>query len=245
MSGMLMKGDLQLSLLNSAFALLGYSDALNGTSVAIETPDPEEKSRVGTGEDNYGQSLDTILIPKPQTISVTFDEQLPSAMALGLGGTVADFSQSSTTAEAITVTARLDKWVHLDGWRNISDVTHATWIEGTDYIVDYVRGLIKFLSSGSATEGGSVNLTIDANAVSAKRITGATQPTFYADILLDGINQADLKRGRLHVLRASLAPSGSVDPMTGEFTVTSLKGTLVTPPGESGPYTWDVEEVHS
>lgn len=246
MSGMLMKGNLQLSLLSSAFLLEGYGETVNGTSVAIETQDPDEKSRVGTGEDTYGQSLDTVLITKPQKITVTFDEQAPESLALGLGGTVAAYSQGAVTDEAISIVAHLDKWMPV-GYRNIDagGLNHATWVEDTDYTVDHVRGQVKFLSTGSATEDEDVSMTVTASAVAASRITGATRSTFYANILLSGINQADGKRGTLEVLRASLAPSGSIDPMTGEFTVTSLKGTLVTPPGASGPYTWDTEEVHS
>jgi len=170
----------------------------------------------------------------------------PELRALALGGTIADYDQGAVTDQAIQVTAHLDKWVDL-GYRNIAagGVNHATWVEDTDFIVNSARGQIKFLSTGSATEGEAVSLTVTASAVSATRTKGATRPTFYCAVRLSGINQTTGERGTLDIFRVSAAPSGSVDPMSGEFLVTSIKGTLVTPDGLDAPYYWDSPETHS
>ena len=246
MSGLLFAGNVYLDVLTDAGVSTGFQGPINSTSLAIQVQDPDEKTRQSMLEESYGQALDTVLIPKPQKIQLSFDDQPASLVALGLGGAVADYSQGAVTDEAISVVAHLDKWVGL-GYRNIASggVEHATWVEDTDFVVDSVRGLVKFLSTGSATEGATVPLTVTAAAVTAKRISGSTRPTFYASIMLDGINKADGQRGHLNIMKANLAPSGDVDPITGEFMVTTLKGTLITPEGESAPYFWDIEEVHA
>lgn len=246
MSGELYKGDVHIDALDDNFLPTGYSGDINATSLAIETQDPEEKIRVGTGENTNGQALDTIYIPKPQKITLTFDELTPELRALAMGGSVVDWTQGSVTDEPITVTVKLDKWMEL-GYRNIAagGVNHATMVEDTDYIVDPVKGLVKFLSTGAATADASESLTVTANAIAAQRVKGGTRPTFNARILLSGVNQTNGKRGTLTIFRAALAPSGSVDPKSGEFLSVTFKGTLVTPPDGDAPYYWDGPETLS
>jgi hypothetical protein len=144
------------------------------------------------------------------------------------------------------VVVKLDKWVVLP-YRNTSAVidSAATPVltPGDDFIVDHVRGLVKFLSTGAAVEGATQGLKVTAAAVTGQRISGGTKPTFYASLMLDGINMADGLRGRLFIDKVNMAPSGDVDPLSGEFLVTTLKGTMIILDGKTAPYVWDTETV--
>lgn len=241
MSGFLGAGDLYVDRQNDSGASTGLIQIGNATSFGI-TESSEIKERKSRMKSTYGQVLDSVPIKQPATISLTVDELNMDNLALALLGENAVLTQAAQTDTAVTVTAKLDKWAPI-GYKAITAVAAAdsqatALVEGADYELNATAGLIKFLSTSThVVEDEAINLTISADAVDGRKVTGSVKPTIKAKLFLDGKNFADGKQVHVTVLEAVLTPSeGEVNFLSEEFTTLSLSGTLNTPTGETAPY---------
>ena len=226
--GVFFNGTLRLGVYNDAGVFTGYSDPVNATSLSISVPDPDKKVRVSNEPTSYGMALDTVSIPKSPEVQVVFNEQTPSLRALGIGGEESVYSQAAATDEDVTIKVRKNKWVGL-GYRNLTDLAIVSRVLGTDYQQDLANGLIKILNGSTLVEGNDVVVTISCGAISGTSIEGAAKASYKMRLRLDGVNLVDNKPGQYYIEKADMSASGSIDPLSGEFLVTTLKGNIEVP----------------
>lgn len=247
MSGLMLAGDVYIDRLTDAGVSTGYLDPVNTTKLAISQPDPDKKERISNMKDTLGQALDVVSIPKPTELSISIDEQPAEILAMALIGDIVAYSQGagSVTDEAVTLVP--GRWVKL-AKRNISAtgfslataaVPGTPLTEGTDYQVNRAAGMVKAIESGAISVSTACLVDYDHAALDGQRITGATRPTIKCRILVDGKNLANGKLCRVEIDEATLAPTGEVDLLNGEFVTTELKGTMRTLSGQTHPYRYE------
>lgn len=241
MSGLLCAGDVYFNRLDASGNPLGLV-ALGNTSKFAIKESADQKIRTSRGRSTYGQALDVVFVKKPSEISIAGDEFDANGLAIALLGDVSTLTQSSGTATAEAVTAKLGYWVPLAHGRVssvvVKDATDATtYVAGTDYLVNAELGMIQALTGGTITDGATIHVSYSYAAITGSAISGSTQPTVKGALVLDGVNLATQKPVIVRVDQASLAPNKEVDFKSGDFAGLELVGILATLPNKTSPYT--------
>lgn len=214
-----------------------YTDPINCSELVLSQPAADVKSRQSFGKSNYGTVLGSVSLPKAEELALKYDEASANLFALALRGTASTFTQSSASAQAFTITAKLGYWVKLPFWPITSGtVAISGKIEGVDFAVNHDAGLIKALVGGSIADGASVSGTATKAAASGSKISGGIVSSVTCAILLDGINKDTGNRCRLEIDKATLAAEGDRNLIAAEYLATSLKGTIIQLSGATEPY---------
>ena len=237
MSGFLGKGDVFIDNgLNGQFKMIG-----NATKFVISETEADVKERISKMRDTYGSALDTVVIPKPAKFSLELNEIDVDNMALALRGLieVINVSAGSVSDEEMVVSA-MDVWLEL-GHRNVSNVVMknadgVALTELEDYVLNTRLGMIKFLSSGSVSEGATVTKTYSYGAVQGKRIKGGRVTEIECALILDGQNMVNNKDCTVKIFKCKLRPASEVDFLMDDFQSLTLEGTLVVPEGQTEAY---------
>lgn len=241
--GFLGAGDLYARVYNST---TGQFDQWTGPYEATKfeiKPNSELKEMSSRGRSTYGQTIESVPLPKPSDLAVTFAEVNKDSIAMALFGTASVINQGSGTVTDEAVTATLGKWVQM-AHQNIAEagvvVTNSgatvTYVKGTDYEVNYRLGLIRAISGGAITDQASLKVDYTYNAITGTKIAGATQTQVRAQFKLDGINFADQLPVVVEVYEAVLTPDSAFDFLQNDFAEIQLKGRLKTPAGKTEPF---------
>lgn len=235
-------GDVQLALLTGLGAFQGFDDAVNSTKFEVKV-DSEVKEAKARGRDNDGQTLASATRITGTKISITFNGSTPSLFAAIFLGDAVKLTGAGGTATAEVVTALEDKWTPVANLGSgISDVIvkddadTTTYVEGTDYAVDLVTGMIKTLSAGSITDQDELHVDYSYAAESGYKITGATRPLVKVMIKFSGKNTYNGEPASVDVYEANLRPSSPVDFLSEETQELQFEGDLITPAGKSWPF---------
>lgn len=240
-SGLLLAGDVYISDILSAGNYGPAIGPINVSECQATPPTTEEKNRTSNKKSSFGQTLDSVQVPKdPAKLSITWDTATKSLLADAVAGKATAYAPAVATFTDIPVTLTEEGYVELPN----QNIDTATWsvtpaaggdalIEGTDYEVNRDMGLIKALR----TEGAiAAKVSGKTKAVSGTRITGATEITKSRRVLIDGINLATNQKVRVIFHQVTFTAKGATDLMKGDFVEGQLEGTLVTPAGKDAPW---------
>ena len=239
-------GDVYLDIFDATFQPLGLIGPMNGEAMAVQ-PQTERVDQLSKMRDSYGQVRNSVVLPQPPELTLALRDVPVEVLAMAFGGDVQSLSEGAQTVTDESVTARLGKWVDLQ-YRNVNassvvvtDSTGTTtYVEGTDYEINYRLGMLRALSGGAITDVQDLLVDYATSAVSGQRIQAMTRSQIKASIVVDGVNMADNNRQvRAEIFRATLAPDGALDLMAEEHITASFTGTMETPPGQTAPYILD------
>lgn len=206
-------------------------------------PAVDWKEMTSKSRDSYGQTIESVPIPKPTTFTVELGEVNRAGLAIALLGTVAALSQGAGTLTDEVVTAKLDKWVPLSkanlqaGTVVTNSAGSTTFVNGTDYIVNPRYGWIKALSTGSITEGQQLKVDATYDAITGDLIRGSTQNQIRAKFKLDGKNFVDDSDVSVTVHEGVIAAESAFDFLADNFNAISMPGRMKVPAGATEPYT--------
>ena len=242
-------GNVYLDILAPGGAATGL--ALKGNCTKLSNKAEQEIiTEEGTCQDNFGQILGSVAIPKAPEGEAEFnqfDMDLFSMIFLGSSSLMTQ-AQGSVADPGQDVTTIADRMVELGKYK-IKDVVAkdatgvTTYAEGTDYLINSRAGGFTALSSGSIPAGGKIKLAYSWPAIEGTTISGMTKADVLAKILWEGTNRSD---GREFVFKAHQARFASSTEFNlqaaGEkkFVRASFKVTYETPPGMNSPFelTW-------
>lgn len=241
MSGLLCSGNLRIAYVDADGIPTGnFIGVINPVKLAINSPDPETKVRASKMIENYGQALDTIIIPKAAEIELSTDD-VGDKEVLGwaVNGIPSGFSQSAGAIPAAAYVAKKDRWIRLPH-RGVSvvvvtnsagDVTHAL---GTDYLVDGRAGMVKITNAGAIADSAEVKIAYTAAALTGQQISVGRRSEIQVCIEGDMINLATGRSVHVLVPITKLSASGGIDFVATDFGVGNLKGTAKVLPGGDG-----------
>ena len=213
-------------------------------------PNSELKEMSSRGRSTYGQVIESVPLPKPADLSVTFAEVNKESIAMALFGTASVVNQGSGSITDEVVTAALGKWVQLAhgnvataGFVVTNSAATVTYVLGTDYEVNYRIGLIRAIPGGAIADAASLKVDYAYNAISGTAIAGGTQTQIRAQFKLDGVNFADQLPVIVDVWEAVLTPDSAFDFLQNDFAEIALKGRLKTPAGKTEPFTVELRSA--
>lgn len=223
----------------------GVSQGLAGPYYAGKfeiKPNIDKKELTSKGRNDYGQVLESVSIQKPAGFTLELNEVNTESLTIALLGTASVSTQAAGSLTAVNVVAKLDRWVPVskENLTGASVVTHTTgaptYVEGVDYDLNRPLGLLKAKVGGAIVDAASVKLTSAYLAVSATKISGATNVDIRAKLIFDGKNQADGLPCIVTVWEAIIAADSAFDFLGNDFNTVTLPGTMKTPTGKTEPF---------
>lgn len=223
----------------------GFGDALDADKFEIK-PNFEEKTSESRSHLDYGQARASVVRPKPTELTIELSAATVEALAMQFQGLVQNLTQASGVFAAVdfTLTA-LDQWLPL-GKRSISDVglefTNAagdvTYVLGTHYEVNWLRGLVRFHSAaaGAPAAAATLKLTGTYGAVDGKKILGGRVTQVRCQAQFDGQNMVDGSPVEADVHECVLGANNGFDFLGSDYSSITLSGKIVTPAGKTEGY---------
>jgi len=216
------------------------------------SPQSEKKEAKSKDKGKYGQVVAAVLLAQPTELAITITDVDGPALAIALMGDLEELNVGGGSVTDEAVTAKLDSYLDL-AQKNITaasvsvqDVTDTTtYVEGTDFEVNYAMGWIKPLSGGDISADDVLHIDYDHGAISAQRIKGSTRAEVRGEMILDGRNLADGKPLTIIVDEGIVATDGEVDFMSDEFVELAMGGTMATVEGQDQPYIVDYGQTLS
>ena len=200
----------------------------------------------------YNQIIHSEQQPGTSTLSLTLVAIPPPLLARVFYGEAAETSVTgdSVVDEVITFVATTGiqqalAHSHITAASVVvQDVTDTTtYVEGTDYTIDYTAGRIVRLEDGDIGATDVVHIDYDYDSYTLTTIRGGVQPQQTFRITGDMLNRPDLQDMQMEIYEANLSTDGDVDLFSSEPITITLTGPLITPDDKDEPYIVRAYEV--
>ncbi len=223
----------------------GFGDNIDADKFEIK-PNFEEKASESRSHLDYGQARASVILAKPTEIMIDLSASSVKALAMQFQGLVQSLTQGAgnLTAFDVPVTA-IGVWLPT-GRRNLVEagliVTNAaasvTYVRGTHYEVNYLRGEIRFFPgvAGIPAPAAVVKVTAAHLAVDGSKILGGRVTQVRAQVRFDGQNMVNGEPMEADVHEAVLGAGNGFDFLSSDFVPISLTGKIVTPAGKTEGY---------
>lgn len=231
-------GEVYIDLLDSNGNKTGEIDFGEASLMSVAAPSLEKKELTGHRQGTYGETIKSVITKKEQDLKLTghdFNKNTLGLAMLGLGST---FTQSAAdnVASPEDVTAHAGKWSPLSNRKldpatppvvkDDSDTT--TYVENTDYEIDYVSGRILVLESGSITDAEVLHVGSTWLAIAGGfKVLGGTVNNIEALVRVVGYDQANARNFETIIYKAQLEPSGDMNWLSEEFGAVELTGKML------------------
>lgn len=212
---------------NDAFISLG-----NVTKFTTKSS-VEKKELKGTGRDNYGQAIDTIVTPKPVEVKIEFNTFDKHGLARALMGEAVDNAGQVITIEETTISARKNGFIKLahddidPANFELKKVKGKTLIDKEKYELNHRLGMVRFIDSADITEGEDLTYTGKTKGRAHFSIESGTLTDIVLELYLDGQDRISKKDGILTVPHVVLSADGDIDWFDDKWWQAGLSGTIV------------------
>jgi len=250
MAGLRGAGKIYLNAYRSG-AYLGFFDLANIASFTIGNSGADTKTLKSTAPANYGATIGSATTPGDDTLSIKLNvpnRKNLSTMLLGTDTAVTN-TGAAVANESVTVIAK-GTYVALAKRKIASSpapvVTNAgatvTYVEDTDYSVDYDNGLLYIMDNPGAIVAGTINVDYTHSTYSGYSIAARTESNIIGKLLFTGENLDSGEIIRMTADSVELSPDGDFTLVStdGEFLEFGLTGTIKVPNGQTSPYTFEV-----
>lgn len=246
MSGLLCSGNVRIALLADDGTNVGYLPIKNTVELSLNPGAVNTIERQSKMIESFGQNLDTVNIPGSPTVSISVDDVDADTVGMAFRGDVVDLSLPALTAQAVNLTVKPGGTYALTAMGyaptvstlKSTDASPVTYVAGTDYIVDSASSMITIVEGGAIIAEQDVVATIDAAAVTGRRVNAASKSQIKISIAGRMKNLATGKYMNVNVPQAVVSPSEAVDFLSGAYAVNKLEGPIKTI-GTAAPYTVD------
>ncbi len=236
-------GLVQLALWNATSQTWSeFDDPVDADKFEIK-PNFEEKVSTSKSHLDYGQARASVVLPAPTEITIEIAASNVKAFAMQFQGAIASMTQASGTLTAYEITTAvigensLGKLNIADSGFLVKDNAGAvTYVLGTDYTVNWARGILVVKAGGAITAGQVLKVTGTYGAVDGSKILGGRNPQVRCKARFDGVNLVDGSKLLVDVHEAVLGASNAFDFLASDFAAIQLTGKIVTPTGMTEGY---------
>ena len=206
-------------------------------------PNFEEKTSTSKSHLDYGQARASVILPAPAEITIEIAAASATAFAMQFQGLVQAFNQGAATvvdediASAVIGENKLANRNLASAGLEVTNTTGATtYVMGTDYEVNYARGILIVKSGGAISAGDKLKVSYTAVAEEGTRILGGRNPQVRCQARFDGENKVNGSPMEVDVWEAVLGASNAFDFLASDFVSIQLSGKIVTPTGKTEGY---------
>lgn len=242
----LLAGDLYFNPIDNVTGLpLGLTGPFPCNKFEIK-PNSDIKEATSKGRETYGQPVATVALAKPADVAIELTKMDAYGLMLAMSGTAEDYTQGSGTVTDQTLSltaAKMDKW-HSLGKENIgasgfvvtNNAATTTYVEGADYVVNRVVGMIKPLSTGNIPSTETIKMDFTHAATDGTRILGGTQAQVKGMFMLDGKNLVSNLPVEANVWEVVMKNDAGIDFLADDFGKVILTGRANIVTGKDSPF---------
>jgi len=239
-------GDVFMQAYDDSGVLTGPKEQVgNADSYAINAPAIEKAERKGKMRQNWGQVIHSIIKSTEQSLSIVFTDFIRSVLAKIMMGT--DTATSQTAGNDATpqdVIAVLGGWVDMGHMKLdpatppvVQDETDTTtYVEDTDYEIDYQGGWLHALEGGAITDAETLHVVNTWLAYTGWKVTANTKTQVNVKIEMLTENKAGSALGKLTVHKVQLETSEDLAWLSEEYIDFGFGGNIITVDAGSWEY---------
>lgn len=220
----------------------GFGDPVDADKFEIK-PNFEEKTSTSKSHLDYGQARASVILPSPTEITIEIAAANATAFAMQFQGLVQSFNQAAATvvdepiATAVIGENKLaNRNLAATGFKVTNNAGSTPYVLGTDYEVNYARGILVVKAGGGISAGASLKVSYTAVAAEGSRILGGRNPQVRCQARFDGVNKVNEAPMEVDVWEAVLGASNAFDFLASDFSSIQLTGKIVTPMGKTEGY---------
>jgi hypothetical protein len=239
--GLYGQGDLYAEKYNTDGTLSGHLvDWENVVSFKI-TSNNENTPRISHGYADAGSAVGSVSKKVPPSLELMGGAFFKDTWEVQSMGTATDNDGTSVTDEPFTAAHDKPVFIGLPGATIDTDgITDAAtgltvYVEGTDYTYDTQTSMFTALSTGSITDGEALHGDLTKPSTGYK-VEGEIDPVKIFRFIIKGKNAETGQNFTLVVHKATVSPTGDVDPLAYDYQQWTLSGTLEVPSGGTSPY---------
>lgn len=227
-----------------------FYDPVNFTKLEIQSQVQEFEQLVSNMESSYGETLASVAKPtSAASLAAEADFMPPHLFGLLLGADITDLAQTTAAVADEAITPAVGLWVplankyiaaHDTGTEIVAKTSGDVVVDSSHYSIDRVNGLFKALDSTGATV---TKLSYHTTTRTGEIYKGGKAKSAYLKLVGSGTEKVTGKRCNILVHKASLAASGAFDPVVGGYVKGAFAGDLLTPTGETSPWTYTYTDL--
>ncbi|MCP5197657.1 MAG: hypothetical protein H6974_12875 [Gammaproteobacteria bacterium] len=225
-----------------------FYDPVNFTKLEITGVTQETDDLISNMEGSWGEVLSSVNKPtEPAQLTAEANYMPPALFSLLIGADITELNQttSAVTDEAITPAVDLwiplaNQWIEATGF--VAETSGDVTITSDHYEVDYVNGLFKALDTTGATVA---KVTYTKSDRTGEIYKGGKAKSEYVKLVGTATEKVTQKRGMLVIHKVNLSASSTFDPVTGGRIIGQFSGKMLTPSGETSPWTWVYSDLAS
>lgn len=203
---------------------------LLGNVVELTTKSEVEKNElIGTGRNNYGQAIDSIVTPKPTELEIKFNSFDKNALARALMGVATDKAGEvkAITETEVKVTSGWIALKHQDIDPDNFELKTKTKakIEKDKYELNERLGMVRLLDPAAETD--TLYYTGKTKGRNSFSINAGTLTNIDLEIRLDGKDRITAKDGLLEIPHAVLSANGDINWFSDNWWEAGLSGTII------------------
>lgn len=169
----------------------------------------------------------------------------PYLFGLLLGADITELSQTTSAVADEAITPALGLWVplanryiavHGSGTEIVAETSGDVVVASTHYSIDHINGLFKALDATGMTVA---KISYHPATRTGEIYKGGKAKSAYLKLVGTGTEKITQKRCRLVIHKASLAASGTFDPVAGGYVKGAFAGDLLTPSTETSPWQYE------
>ncbi len=223
-----------------------YYDPVNFTKLEITSQAQEFEQLLSNMESSAGETLASVAkTAEAAKLAAEADYMPPYLFGLLLGADITELSQTTSAVADEAITPALGLWVplanryiapHDTGTEIVAETSGDVVVASTHYSIDHINGLFKALDATGMTVA---KISYHPATRTGEIYKGGKAKSAYLKLVGTGTEKITQKRCRLVIHKASLAASGTFDPVAGGYVKGAFAGDLLTPSTETSPWQYE------
>lgn len=242
--GLYLKAALKPGLWSGDTAPTQFYDPVNFPKLALTSQTQEAEQIISTMDGSEGEVLASVMKTKdPAKLAAESDFMPPMMFGLLLGADITELSQTTAAVTAEAITPAVGLWVplankylaeHGTGTEIVAKTSGDVVVASSHYSIDTINGLFKALDATGATVA---KLDYHTATRTGEIYKAGKSKSAYIKLVGTATEKVSMKRCRIVIHKVLLAASSDVDIGAGGVIKGSFAGDLLTPTGETSPWT--------
>jgi len=202
---------------------------------------------ISKGRDDYGSVRAAIPNREPTDFTWKRDEADEDTLAMATMGESVPMSVVAGTLTADPTTAKKGFYVPIGGLNPVMNITAGsvvvtntgatvTYVEGTDYSIDYALGFFVAAVGGDITADQALKITCAHGAMTGFTVNTEVNSSFRGALILHGINMADDSKVLVRIPEVLIVSDSPIDFLTDKWVEFQFSGSCIKLANETSPY---------
>ena len=202
---------------------------------------------ISKGRDDYGAVRAAIPNREPTEFTWKRDEADEETLTMAAMGESVPMSVASGTLTADPITAKKGFYVPIGGASPVMKITAGsvvvtntgatvTYVEGTDYSIDYHLGFFMAAVGGAITADQALKITCAHGAMTGFTINTEVASAYRGALILHGINMADDSKMLVKIPEVLIVSDSPIDFLTDKWVEFQFSGSCIKLANETSPY---------